>query len=326
MIPGFVDLQVNGYKGVDFSGPNLTLKDIDLVSNQLLAQGTIGYCPTVISSPLEIYERNLPLIAEAMESKQRARILGIHLEGPFLNPKYGPRGIHPENQIISPSIKLFEQFRTWSKDKITLFTLAPEREGALDLIKHIVNKSKVVVSIGHLDAGYKTIQEAIDAGARAATHVGNGLADMIDRHNNPLWPILADDRLSGLFITDGSHLPKEMVRVCLRAKGISNFIVTSDMVHLAGLEPGEYMFHGVPVILEGKNYLHRKGATQHAGSASTMLECMNFLASLRELDEKGLYTVGYENPLKLIDGKIDNLRLKFAPTLKYNGETFSIRR
>ena len=326
MIPGFVDLQVNGFKGVDFSAPNLTLRDIHSISNQMLAHGTIGYCPTVISSPLEIYERNLPLIAEAMESKEGAQILGIHLEGPFLNPKYGPRGIHPENQIIAPSIELFEQFRTWSKDKITLFTLAPEQDGALDLIKHIVNKSNVVVSIGHLDAGYKTIQDAIDAGARAATHVGNGLADMIDRHDNPLWPILADDRLTGLFITDGSHLPKEMVIVCIRAKGISNFIVTSDIVHLAGLEPGEYDFHGVPVILEGENYLHRKGATQHAGSASTMLECMNFLMSLGELDEKGLERVGYENPLKLINRKIDDLRLKFTPTLIYNGESFSIRR
>ncbi len=326
MIPGFVDLQVNGYKGVDFSAPNLTLKAINLVSDQLLAQGTIGYCPTLISSPLEIYERNLPLIAEAMESKQGAQILGIHLEGPFLNPKYGPRGIHPENQIISPSIQLFEQFRTWSKDKITLFTLAPEREGALDLIRHIINESKVVVSIGHLDAGYKEIQEAIDAGARAATHVGNGLADKIDRHDNPLWPILADDRLMGFFITDGSHLPKEMVKVCLRAKGTSKFIVTSDMVHLAGLEPGEYDFHGVPVVLEHENYLHRKGATQHAGSASTMLECMNFLASLRELDETGLYQVGYENPLTLINTQIDKDRLKFAPTLHFNGELFSTRR
>ena len=111
-----------------------------------------------------------------------------------------------------------------------------------------------------------------------------------------------------------------------RAKGVSRFIVTSDMVHLAGLEPGEYMFHGVPVILEDGNYLHRKGATQHAGSASTMLECMNFLASLQELDENGLYQVGYENPLNLIHGKIDKDHLKHAPTLIFKEDVFSIRR
>lgn len=116
------------------------------------------------------------------------------------------------------------------------------------------------------------------------------------------------------------------MRVCLRAKGISKFIVTSDMVHLAGLEPGEYVFHGVPVILESNGYLHRKGATQHAGSTATMLECMNFLASLGELNENGLRKVGYENPLKLINVEIDRAHLNQAPTIIFKGQQFHLER
>ncbi|NVM52315.1 MAG: amidohydrolase family protein [Candidatus Helarchaeota archaeon] len=198
MIPGFVDLQVNGFKGIDFSDPNLKLEDIFFVSKHLAKHGILGFCPTIISSPLEVYEHNLPLIAEALQSKDGAQILGIHLEGPFINPEYGPRGVHPEDCIILPSIEIFEQFRTWSDDNIAILTLAPEREGALELIKHVVNTSKVVLSIGHLNAGKEIIQKAVDAGVQAATHIGNGLADMVHRHNNPLWPILADDRITGL--------------------------------------------------------------------------------------------------------------------------------
>lgn len=324
MIPGFVDLQVNGFKGIDFSDPNLKITDIGQINEELLSRGIVGYCPTIISSPLEVYERNLPLIAEAFQLKKGAQILGIHLEGPFLNPDYGPRGVHPEKDIKPPSIELFEKFMTWAQDKIGIVTLAPEQQGALKLIEHITNTGKTVVSIGHFSAGKEIIQKAIDAGASAATHVGNGLADMLHRHNNPLWPILADNRITGLFITDGSHLPEEMVRVCLRAKGPEKFIVTSDMIHLTGLEPGEYDFHGVPVILEEEGYVHRKGVTQHAGSARTMLECMNFLASLNELGQEELFKVGYFNPLKLLTREIDQERLNQALNLSYEKQQFHI--
>lgn len=310
MSPGWVDLQVNGYKGVDFSNPTLSLEDIKTVSIELLKQGTVGYCPTLITSPINVYEHNLPLIAEASESKEGAQILGIHLEGPFINPEYGPRGIHPEKHVLLPSIELYERFRSLAQDKIALLTLAPERPGGLELIEHIVNSSSTVVSIGHLAASNEIIQKAVKAGARAATHVGNGLPDLIHRHKNPLWPLLAEDRLTGLFITDGSHLSDQEIRTFLRAKRVSNFIVTSDVVHLAGMDPGEYLFHGIPVILESNGYLHRKNATQHAGSTSTMADCVGYMAGLNILNEEELKKVGFENPLKLLNAKIDQKLLE----------------
>lgn len=315
MIPGWVDLQVNGFKSVDFSSPDLTLRDIDSVSTQLLQHGVVGYCPTLISSTLEVYKHNLPLIAEASKSKNGSQILGIHIEGPFINPENGARGVHHENCIVLPSIEVFEKFRSWAQEKIVLLTLAPERKGAIELIKHIVNTSSIVVSIGHHAATKEIIKEAVDVGVRAATHVGNGLPEMIHRHDNPVWPILAEDRLTGMFITDGFHLPKEMVRVCLRAKGISNFIVTSDLVHIAGNPPGRYLFHGMPVVLEPSGYLHRRDSAQLAGSTSTMMECMNFLASLGETDEKELTQAGFENPLRLLDRKIEKIHLLQAPKI-----------
>jgi N-acetylglucosamine-6-phosphate deacetylase len=325
IIRGWVDLQVNGFKGIDFSSPKLALEDIHFVSKQLLAQGIVGYCPTVISAPLKVYKHNLPLLAAASESSEGAQILGIHLEGPFINREYGPRGAHPEDCIISPSIEVFEQLRSWAQDKLVILTLAPECAGAFDLIQHVVTTSKIIISMGHLTAGADTIQKAVELGARAATHVGNGIADMLHRHDNPLWPILANDRVTGFFITDGNHLPPELVRVCLRAKGSVKFIVTSDMSCLAGLAPGEYDFHGIHVVLNPDGAIRRKGTLQHAGAGVTMMEDMNFMASLGELDLPGLLKVGFENSLQLLGAKIDKERQSKAPKILYERQRFVLQ-
>jgi N-acetylglucosamine-6-phosphate deacetylase len=290
---------------VNFSDPNLSLEGIQQVSNELIKYGVVGYCPTLISSPVDVYKHNLPLLSSAAQSKKGAKILGIHLEGPFISPKYGFRGIHPIEYILPPSIELFENFRSWSQDRIALITLAPELKDALKLIEYIRDNSKIVASIGHLDADKRIIQYAVNAGIQAATHVGNGIPTLIDRHKNPLWSILAEDRITGFFITDGFHVPSKMIKACLKAKGISQFIVTSDLVHLAGVPPGDYLFHGKPVTLEVSGLLHQKNGPQLAGSTCTMMECMKFLAVIEDLDETALYKIGYENALKLLDVKIE---------------------
>lgn len=325
-IPGWIDLQVNGYNGIDFSDPRLTLNDIEKVNMQLLDQGTIGYCPTIISSSLETYNHNLPLISDAIERQgEGAKILGVHLEGPFINPETGYRGIHRKENIIPPSIEIYEKFKEWSQNNIALITLAPELSGALELIKTVVNDNKTVVSIGHSNARKAIIKEAITAGIQAATHVGNGLPDMIPRHENIIWPILAEDNLFGFFITDGFHLPEEMIKTCLRAKNISKFIVTSDLIHLGGKKPGNYVINDIPVVLEPNGHLHVQDSFQLAGSASSMMDCMNFLASLGELSVEGLVQIGYENPLNLLKTKINPDTLNQGYSIVFQKNKFSIK-
>jgi len=177
MLPGFVDLQVNGYRGIDFCSELLTLNQINQVSEVLLARGTIAYCPTMISSSLEIYERNLPLIIQASKSLHGAQILGVHLEGPFINPEKGAVGVHPKQHVIKPSIDLFERFRELTEDKISILTLAPELEGAEKLIQHIHSKCNTIVSLGHHLANAELIHKAAKAGAKTCTHIGNGLPE-----------------------------------------------------------------------------------------------------------------------------------------------------
>ena len=300
MIPGFVDLQVNGAHGVDFGSDDLTESDIERVATQLYRRGVLGFCPTVTTTSPECYERCLPVLARWAGGGSSARNLGVHIEGPFISPDDGPRGIHDRSLVRPASIKFFERLRELAHDRIAILTLAPEIPGALDLIEHVTHSTKTVVSLGHTDADSQTIRQAIDAGARAATHLGNGISSMIDRFKNPLWPMLADDRLTAMCVTDGYHQPEEMLRVLLRAKSPERFIVTSDLMTLAGLLPGDYEICGRPVTLESNGWLHCRDSDQLAGSGRDMLECMNLLAGLGELTESELEAVGFRNPLALL--------------------------
>ncbi|MCX7016428.1 MAG: amidohydrolase family protein [Candidatus Sumerlaeota bacterium] len=325
MFPGFVDLQVNGRKGVTFSSPELTADNVAAISADLFARGVVGYCPTVITTSGDAYERALPLLARACDDEDGAKILGLHVEGPFLNPADGPRGAHPRAFVRPPSVAFFEKLRQLADDRIAILTLAPEMEGALELIEHVAAKTRIIVSLGHHMADAETIRRAVEAGARACTHVGNGIGGLIDRHRNPLWPMLADDKLSGMFITDGFHLPADLIRVAWRAKGASRFIVTSDRSAVAGMPPGEYPFRDRTVVLEENGFLHLKDLPILAGSSRDMFDCMNHLASLGELTQADLRAAGFDNPLRLLGASIEPQRLARAPKIELAGDRFELR-
>ncbi len=300
MIPGFIDLQVNGAAGVDFTSGDLAASDIAKVANLLYLRGVIGFCPTVITTSMERYEGCLPVLARWRGDGPMAQNLGVHIEGPFINPEDGPRGVHDREFVCPASIEVYERLRKWCDDRVAILTLAPEVPGALELIEHVTRSSKTVVSIGHTNADARTIHEAIDAGATSATHLGNGISSTIDRFRNPLWPMLADDRLFAMCVTDGFHQPEEMLRVFVNVKAPSHFIVTSDLMPLAGLPPGEYEVADRAVVLEPNGWLHCKETDQLAGSARDMLECMNVLAGLGSLTESELEGIGFHNPLSLL--------------------------
>jgi N-acetylglucosamine-6-phosphate deacetylase len=298
---------VNGFLGVDFSAPGLKEDDVARVSSELARRGTGAFCPTVVTSSLEVYEENLPVLARATEEELPARILGIHLEGPFISPAEGARGAHPREHCRAPDPALLERLLELARGRAALLTLAPELEGACPLVER-ATRSGLAVGIGHTLAGPDEIARAVEAGARFSTHLGNGLPSSVDRHSNPLWPQLAEDRLAGLFITDGHHLPAEFTRTALRAKGARGFVVTSDSSSVAGLPPGEYEALGARVVLEPAGRLGLAGTRYLAGSSACMLDCMNHLASLGELDEAGLAAVGRTNALALAGARGEDAR------------------
>ncbi len=294
-------MQVNGYMGVDFSGPNLTAESFAKACTEMIAAGTTAFVPTLITSSQSIYKRNLPIIAEVIESPEfRGKLLGIHLEGPFISPKPGARGAHDKRFALAPDAVYLRKLLDWARGTVRMLTIAAEGEGAEELTRIAVDHG-VTVCLGHQMATEEDLDRLVNAGAKAVTHLGNGVPDKLDRHRNPLFAALANDSLAATIITDGHHLPPSLIKIILRVKGLQNCIVISDIVHLAGLAPGTYQFNGRPTVLSESGMLRSPDTGYLTGSSATMLECMNHLASLNLLNSDELAAAGFYNPLRLID-------------------------
>lgn len=295
---GWVDVQVNGYAGVDFSAAGLTVEDVRRATEALVGRGTAAFCPTVVTCAPDVYEQNLPVLAAAMQAPDlQPHLLGIHLEGPFLGLE--ARGAHRACWLQRPDVAQFDCWMELAEGRIRLLTLAPELEGAEALIRHVTGRG-VTVLLGHHLSDDASIDRAVRAGARGCTHLGNGIPNVLPRHPNPIWTQLADDRLMGLFITDGHHLPAEFVKVALRAKGLERWIVTSDAAPIAGLPPGEYECMGTRVISEPGGRISVKDGASLAGSSASMADCMSWLRSWSGLSEGDLQRIGRLNPLCLL--------------------------
>jgi len=172
--PGLIDLQINGYMGVDFSGPDLTLEGIRKATKALWQAGVTTYYPTIITSDFSRMKENFTVLAKAMNDPEIGKsIPGFHLEGPYISPLKGFRGAHLEKYIKNPDWKEFQELQKAANNGIKIITLAPELEGAIPFIRNCV-KSGVLVSLGHHNGNAEQIKLAIDAGAKMATHLGNG--------------------------------------------------------------------------------------------------------------------------------------------------------
>lgn len=279
--PGLFDNQVNGYKGVSFvdMGGELTLDGISLITKSLWEKGVTTYMPTLTTNSKEILLKNFTLLGKArQDSALLGSIPGFHLEGPYISPVDGYRGAHPLAYVRKPDWNEFMEFYAASGNNILEVTLAPESEGALDFIAKCREKG-IVVGLGHHNGSMKQITEAIDNGAQIATHFGNGCANSINRHVNPLWPQLSDDRLMLSIIGDGFHLLPEEIRVFYKVKGPDKIVLTSDVSPLGGLTPGKYLnvvgdtlelTPGGAVMYPAQNVLSGSGSALPKGVGNVM--------------------------------------------------------
>jgi N-acetylglucosamine-6-phosphate deacetylase len=299
-IPGLIDLQVNGYKGVDFSGDDLTQESFARACRELLAAGTTAFLPTLITSPAAIYERNLPVIAKALAGEEfRGRVLGIHLEGPFISREDGARGAHTAEWVRTPDPAYLDELIRLADGKIRLLTIAADQSGCEELSRHATGRG-IAVALGHHMATDADLERLVAVGAKALTHLGNGVPALLRRHENPVWAGLANDSLAATIIADGHHLPPAMLKTILRAKGPERCIAISDASPLAGLPAGEYRSMGAQVRLEADGKLHNPATGYMAGSSATIIDCANHLASLGLVGLSELGAMFFYNPLRLI--------------------------
>jgi len=292
-----IDLQVNGWDGVDFSSADLTREDVSQVADLLEKKGTGTFLPTVVTTSPEGYQHILPILGAACE--EDIRLPGIHLEGPFISQLDGAVGAHPKMYVREPSIDRFKRLQDQANGQIRLVTLAPEVVGALGLIEYFA-ENKVIASVGHTLADSRQIEDACRAGATLATHLGNGIPNEMDRTANPIWAILASS-LTVMLITDGFHTPPDFIKVAYAAKGAGKIILTSDAAPVAGQPPGEYEIFGTRVWLTEEGHVRNLNAPTLAGSGVDLARCARVCKEVLGVDDSELEQMCFGNAVALLN-------------------------
>jgi N-acetylglucosamine-6-phosphate deacetylase len=268
--PGLIDIQLNGFAGVDFCDARLDPAKVPDILPVLWKTGVTTFCPTVITNTQGGLLQCFGALEEARRIDPRfARCAPCyHLEGPYIS-QGGSRGAHNPKVMRPPDWKEFLELQEAAGGRIGIVTLAPELPGALDFIRR-AREVGVVVAMGHTDATPEQIHQGAEAGAQLNTHLGNGCPQMIDRHRTPLWAQLAIEGLAASMICDGFHLPPDLVQVIHRVKGINGCVLITDAVHVAALSPGRYKLVDLEIELLPTGQVVAADRHSMAGSAVSM--------------------------------------------------------
>ena len=237
---GLVDLQVNGFRGLDLNAPEVSADTVIGMTEALAGVGVTTWVPTVVTTTEERVHHALGQVAAARAADPRveAAVPFVHVEGPFISDQEGARGVH-DPALVRPLDA--DEVARWAQghDLVGVVTVSPHTADAPEQIRRI-RALGIGVSLGHTHATTDQLRAAVDAGATLATHLGNGIPSQLPRHPNALWTLLAEDRVTAGVIADGHHLPAEVLTVMLRAKGVERLFIVSDSTALAGQPPGRY--------------------------------------------------------------------------------------
>ena len=301
ILPGLMDIQINGYGGYDFNGPKITAQVVINCIQSLWRVGVTAICPTLITGSLAATLKAIAAIKEAYDTDQTiaASILGIHLEGPYISSEEGPRGAHSTKYTRDPNWNEWLQMEEAGSGLVNMITLAPERKGALDFIEPLVRQG-VLVAIGHTAAEPEQISAAIERGAKLVTHLGNGVHEYLHRHDSYFLEGLARDELAASLIADGIHLPDRVIRTALRTKGVHRTILISDSLGMAGLPPGDYPgFAGITLRVLSDGRIVRADTGKLSGSSKNVVQCVDYVRKFDEAGLTGAVKMTTQNPAAL---------------------------
>jgi len=272
---GFIDLQVNGFAGVDYNDPATPAEAIAGSIHTMFETGVTRLLPTIITGSEDRITGALRNLTRAKDELQRngapeaEAIAGFHVEGPHISPETGPRGAHPLEHIRPPDISEFQLWQEAADGNIRLVTVSPEWEQTPAYVRALISAG-VVVSVGHTKATSEQIQATVAAGATMSTHLGNAAHATLPKTQNYIWDQLAEDRLTASFIVDGIHVPGPFLRAAMRAKGVERTVLVTDAVMPAMCTPGPYKLGQVDVELREDGSVVLRGETRLAGSALRM--------------------------------------------------------
>jgi N-acetylglucosamine-6-phosphate deacetylase len=303
--PGFVDLQVNGYGGDDVNLDEPDSAVIVALTKKLIATGVTTFLPTIVTASEERMTAALRAIARARQENKLAAecIPYAHLEGPHISALDGFRGAHSVEHVRPPDPAEFARWQEASDGLVGMITLSPHFEGIEGYIASLTAMG-VHVAIGHTHASPEQIKRGVDAGARLSTHLGNGIANLLPRHPNPIWTQLAEDRLTATMIADGHHLPADTIKTMVRAKGVDRSILISDAVTLAGMPPGIYETPiGGRVVLESNGRLGLAGTESLAGAALALKDGIARAMTMTGISLAESIRMATENPGRFVGGR-----------------------
>ncbi|MCG8507855.1 MAG: N-acetylglucosamine-6-phosphate deacetylase [Rhodospirillales bacterium] len=298
---GLVDLQVNGFAGVDFNRDDLTGEDLDRALTAMLSSGTTRCLPTVITSSVENMAARLRSIDKAISQSRLGpwMVAGFHVEGPFLSPEDGYAGCHPKEHMLPADMAVFDRIVGDLSMPVRLVTVAPERGGVLNFISE-VKKRGIAVALGHTNATADQIAAAAEAGASLSTHLGNGVSHSLEKNQNPLFAQLSEDRLSASFIADGVHIPPRLLKIYLRAKEFDRSLLVTDATAGAVAEPGLYTLGDVPIERCADGVVREPGSRYLGGSSATMESMARNLIRWFGMGLEEIVDLARTHPLRLI--------------------------
>lgn len=299
---GYIDLQVNGYAGVDFNSDNLATDEVLRVCRQLKVDGTDSILATVITARLDLMIQRISRLVELIEASPDIAecIRGIHVEGPFLNPGDGFIGAHPAADAMTADISVTNQLLEAGDGHIKMVTLAPEMDSDARVTRFLTSQG-IAVAAGHSNASLDDLQRSIDQGLKLFTHLGNGCPASLPRHDNIVQRVLAvSDQLKISFIADGHHVPAFALRNYLAMIPDENIVIVTDAISAAGLGPGSYELSGQVVEVDDDGAAWAACRTHYAGCASTFQQMIDVLKGPVGVSDQQIHQWMIANPLQLL--------------------------
>lgn len=256
--PGWLDIQINGGFGFDFTSNPASIWEVAAL---LPGYGVTGFLPTIISAPAEAYQNAISVLKKGPpEGWCGARPLGLHFEGPFLNP--AKKGAHNPSFLRLPDEKFIE---AWTrKNGVLMVTMSPELPGAHPIASKLQDRG-IVISAGHSMATFDEAQKAIGNGFTCATHLFNAMPPLDHRSPALTGAVLMDDRISAGLIADGIHVHPSMLDLAWRLKGPGKILLVSDAVGGLGMQPGSYVLGGLEVVVDDSSVRLRDGTLAGSG-------------------------------------------------------------